>query len=100
MQNLSIKLILAGLGVCAALAGCASSMPELDSKFGDAVNAAKAQQTLNPDAPLNKKAAVGLDGKAADVVIDKYHKSFEAPAPAANTFTIGVGSGSSGTTTK
>lgn len=99
MQNLSIKLILAGLGTCAILAGC-SVTPDYDSKFGDAVNAAKAQQTLNPDAPLNRKAAIGLDGKAADVVIDKYHKSFDAPPPASSTFTIGIGSGSSGTTSK
>ncbi|SFN18633.1 hypothetical protein SAMN05660284_00800 [Formivibrio citricus] len=99
MRNLSIKLILAGLGICAALAGCASSTPVLDSKFGDAVTAAKAQQTLHPDAPLNKKAATGLDGKGADTVVDKYHKSFETQQPATNTFTIGIGSGSSGSTT-
>lgn len=97
MKNLSFTLILAGLGATVVLAGCMAPAPVLDSKFGEAVTAAKAQQTLNPDASMNKKPAMGLDGKAADVVIDKYHKSFEAPQPAANTFTIGVGSGS-GTT--
>lgn len=95
MQNLSIKLILAGLGVCATLAGCTAAVPVYDSKFGDAVTAAKAQQTLNPDASLNQTPVNGIDGKAADKVITKYHKSFEAPPPAGNTFTIGVGSGSS-----
>ncbi|MDR3409617.1 MAG: hypothetical protein P4L87_01510 [Formivibrio sp.] len=92
MQNLSIKLILAGLGTSIVLAGCASSMPVLDSKMGDAVNLAKAQQTLNPDASMDTTPAVGLDGKAAGAVIDKYHKSFETPPPVVNTFTIGVGS--------
>lgn len=99
MRNLSIKLLLAGLGICATFTGCASSTPNLDSKFGDALNTIKAQQTLNPDAPLNQKATTGLDGKAADIVIDKYHKSYESPPPASSTFTIGIGSGS-GTTSK
>lgn len=99
MQNLSIKLTLAGLAACAILAGCTAATPVYDSKFGDAVIAAKAQQTLNPDASQNQTPVNGIDGKAADTVIDKYHKSFETPPPAANTFTIGVGSGSSSSST-
>lgn len=97
MQNLSIKLMLVALGASVVLVGCVEPAPVLDSKFGNAVNAAKAQQTLNPDASMNKTPVVGLDGKAADAVVDKYHTSFEAPPAAVNTFTIGVGSGSGGT---
>lgn len=97
MQTLSIKLMLAGLSASVLLAGCVAPAPVLDSKFGEAFNTIKAQQTLNPDASMNKTPAVGLDGKAADAAIDKYHTSFEAPPAAVNTFTIGVGSGSGGT---
>lgn len=78
------------------LAGCASTTtPKLDSKFGDAVNAAKAQQTLNPDASQNTNPVVGMDGQAANAVVDRYHKSYEKPPSTGNVFTIGVGTGSS-----
>ena len=81
----------------AALAGCASNTPQLDSTFGDAVNAAKAQQTLNPEASQNTAQPDGLDGKAANALIDRYQKSFEKPPAAGNIFNIGVGSSGTGT---
>lgn len=96
MQNVSFKQALAGIAASALLAGCVAPAPVLDSKFGEAFNTAKAQQTLNPDASMNKMPVVGLDGQSGDAVIDKYHKSFETPPAAANTFTIGIGSESSG----
>lgn len=99
MQTSSIKLMLASLGTSLLLAGCVAPAPVLDSKFGEAFNAAKAQQTLNPDASMNQAVAIGLDGKAADTVVDRYYKSFESPPAAANTFNIGVGS-SSGSSSK
>ena len=78
----------------AALAGCAAtSTPQLDSTFGDAVNAAKAQQTMNPDASQNTEPVAGMDGKAANAVMDRYHKSFEKPPVTGNVFNIGVGGG-------
>lgn len=95
MQNASIKLALTGLGISLLLAGCAPA-PIYDSKFGEAFNTVKAQQTLNPDASLNQNPSAGLDGQAGTVVIDKYHKSFEKPAATSSTFTIGVGSGGGG----
>ncbi len=80
----------------AALAGCANPTPRLDSKFGDTVNAAKAQQTLHPEASQNTETVVGMDGKAARSTIERYHKSFEQPPATGNVFTIGVGTGGSG----
>lgn len=77
-----------------ALAGCASSTPTLDSHLGEAVNSAKAVQTVNPDASQNTDPVAGVDGKAAKAAVDRYHESFKSP-PATNVFTIGVG-GSSG----
>lgn len=95
MQTLSIKLLLAGAGMSLMLTGCVAPAPVLDSKFGEAFNTIKAQQTLNPDGTRIAEVPIGLDGKGGDAVIDKYYKSFESPPAAANTFTIGVGSGGS-----
>lgn len=97
MQNTSIKGALGGLLVLAALAGCAAKTPQLDQQFGEATSAAKAQQTINPDASRNTDPVAGLDGQAANDVIDQYHKSYKQPPPPVNIFNIGVGtSGSTG----
>lgn len=76
------------------LAGCAARAPVLDQHFGETVNTAKAQQTVNPDASLDRDPVAGLDGPAADATIDRYHKSYETPPQPVNVFTIGIGSGS------
>lgn len=82
-----LALLVAGLTGCAT-----SSTPQFDSGFGDAVNAARAQQTLNPEASQNTKPVDGMDGKAANSVMDRYHQSFDKPTPVGNIFNIGVGS--------
>ena len=81
---------------CPTFDACLASSPRLDARFGDAVNVAKAQQTLNPDASRNRNVVAGMDGKAAQDTILRYHESFKSPPPPANVFTIGVSSGSSG----
>ena len=91
MKNTSIKLILAGLMGSALLVGCAVQTPYMDQRFGEAVNAAKALQTLNPDASLNMDPVVGMGGPAADAVIDRYHESYKSPPASANVFSIGMG---------
>lgn len=93
MHTSTLKFILASLFASATLAGCATNTPVLDERFGEAVNAAKAQQTINPDASLNTDPVAGVDGKAADGAVDRYHKSFVQPPAATNVFTIGVGGG-------
>ena len=93
MHTSTLKFILASLFASATLAGCATNTPVLDKHFGEAVNAAKAQQTINPDASLNTDPVAGVDGKAADAAVDRYHKSFESPPATGNIFTIGVGGG-------
>ena len=78
----------------ASLTGCAtSSTPQFDNTFGDAVNAARAQQTINPDASQNTKPVEGIDGEAANSVMDRYHQSYEKPPATGNIFNIGVGGG-------
>lgn len=88
MQLLKRSALLGGL--CAAY-GCVSPSPVLDSRFGLAVNTAKAQQTINPEAGKNTDPVRGIDGRAAKDSMERYHDSFKAPPP---TFTvIGVGGG-------
>ena len=66
--------------VPATLTGCAqTTTPEYDKHFGEAVRAAIAQQTINPDASRNTDPVAGLDGKAAGATMDNYDKSFVKP---------------------
>ncbi len=85
--------VLAGAVALAALSGCASTTPQLDSKFGQAVNAAKAQQTIDPDAARKADPGTGIDGAAAKEAVDRYRESFKSPPPATNIINIGIGSG-------
>lgn len=82
MKSELITGMSAGLLAVAVLAGCAPTTPRLDAKFGDAVNQAKAQQTINKDASRNTDPVAGIDGQAANNIIDRYHKTYETPTPA------------------
>jgi hypothetical protein len=80
-----------GTALLLAVAGCTSTTPNLDRHFGQGLNLAKAQQTLDPQAGRNLDPVSGIDGKAAKSAYDGYQKSFRVPAPQPNAFTIGVG---------
>ena len=82
------------LGTFAALGGCMTSTPQWDANFGNSVTQLRAMQTANPDASLNQDPVAGIDGPAADSAMQNYGKSFDAPTPPTNVFTIGVGAGS------
>lgn len=97
MHTLNLRIIFLVLVAFSTLGGCASHTPILDQHFGDAVNAAKAQQTLNPEASQNADPVAGIDGEAANATVDRYHKSFEQPPATTNIFNIGVGTGGSST---
>lgn len=72
-----------------ALAGCASTTPNYDARFGEAVLQARAQQTINPDASKNPDPVAGLDGRAARNAMTNYQKSFAAPPPTFSVINIG-----------
>ena len=78
------------------LAACTPLTPNLDSHFGDAVNIAKAQQIINPDAANNRDPVSGVDGQAAKETLDNYNKSFKTPAKTTISNTINIGGGSGG----
>jgi len=93
MQSTLITGILGGLMAGAVLVGCAPTAPNLDAKLGDSVNKAKAQQVINPDAPKNTDPVAGIDGQAANAIVDRYHKAYETPseAPSGSIGSIGTG---------
>jgi hypothetical protein len=74
-----------------AMGGCASNTPYFDQQVGVAVNAAKAQQTVNPNASRNTDPVAGIGGTPANSAVDEYHRSFEAPAPTFQVIGGGVG---------
>lgn len=76
------------------LAGCVAQSPNLDSRFGDSVRFAQAQQTLHPEASADTRM-VAIDGQAAHEIVGRYIKSYSTPTPQPNVFTIGIGSGGS-----
>lgn len=73
------------------LGGCASTTPKMDEHFGEAVNAAKAAQTINPDASLDTDPVAGVDGVSANAAIENYQKASEKPVKGASGFTLGTG---------
>jgi hypothetical protein len=82
MKAKFVPFVIASLA--AGLVGCAGTIetttPYLDQHFGEAVNQAKAQQTINPDASRNPDPVAGVDGKAAQAALDSYNKGMETPA--------------------
>lgn len=90
-------MLMAALPV-SLLTACQPLTPNLDSHFGEAVNMAKARQTINPDASQNPDPVSGVDGKAARSAMENYDKSFKTPPKTtiSNTINIGGGSGGSG----
>jgi hypothetical protein len=97
MTNMNKKLtalsVLASLSVLTACSSAPAQdrTPYLDSQFGNAVNMAKAQQTLNPNASQNRDTVAGIDGRAAREAVERYESTFQKPQPQPNVFGIGVG---------
>lgn len=94
-QNRALPL-LAALSAAALLTACGSTptqtrTPHLDTQFGNAVEMARAQQTLNPDASQNRDPVQGIDARAAREAVERYEASFQKPLPQPNIFGIGVG---------
>ncbi|WGY72959.1 hypothetical protein KEC55_33400 [Burkholderia cepacia] len=74
-----------------ALAGCMSSTPVWDTRFGESVRAVTQAQIIDPHAGEHPAVASGVDGAAATSALDNYDKSFKQTQPPANAFVIGIG---------
>lgn len=92
----AIKNTLLAASLCQLLAACASTSPNIDQHFGEAVRAARAQQIVNPAASLNPDPVAGIDAKASKLSMDRYHDSFKAPPPSFEVINIGGGLGAGG----
>lgn len=80
----------------ALLAGCTATSPGWDSRFGDASRQLRAQQLIDPDAPMRNQGVLPPgDGRGLREAGDRYVDSFKAPPPS-NVINIGVGGGSGG----
>ncbi len=77
------------LALAALLSGCASVTPVADSRFGEAVRAARVSQTLNPNASANRDPVKGIDGKAGAAAMERYHDSFKTPPKTFEILNIG-----------
>lgn len=87
--------ITTALCVC-LLAGCTTSTPQYDARFGESVRQAKAAMIINPDAGATTDQATGMDGQASNEAMMRYHESFKNPPPAVNVINIGGGLGAGG----
>ena len=93
MMRIEVAMSSAAL-VTALLGGCATEpAPYLEARLGEAVRAARVQQTIDLDASKNSDPVAGMDGTSAKTSIERYYKSFDAPPP---TFTIINVGGSTG----
>jgi len=86
-----LPLILIGLTACVA-----TPPPYMDANFGGAVEMAKGQQTMNPDASLNTHAVDGIDGQAGDASFDSYRDSFINPKATPRGSGLSIGSSGGG----
>lgn len=80
------------------LAACATTPSAYDRQFGDTVRDAKQKMTTNPNAGKTGGSVAGMDGKAAQEILTRYHASFKTPPAVANVINIGgaVGGGGGG----
>lgn len=89
-MNKSLALILLVL-----LGGCAASTtPNYDKRFGDAVRESRQRMTLSPNAAANPDPIAGMDGPSANEAIGRYQDSFKTPPPVVNVINIGGAVGS------
>jgi hypothetical protein len=70
-------------------AGCVTQPATLP--FGANVSLTMAQQVLEPTAGTKHMTVDGMGGQEAKSAHDAYQKTFRAPQPQPNVFTIGVG---------
>lgn len=83
----------AGAGLLALLAGCASTTPEYDARFGESVRQLREAQVIDRQAGENVDAVLGLDGNAAREAMQRYRNSFREPPPVVNVIQIGGSAG-------
>ncbi len=78
------------LALAVSLGGCCVS-PYLDAHWGESVHAVS-QQQARPTVPRSERdEADGLEGRAAEALMNRYYKSFEEPPKPAGSAVSTIG---------
>ena len=83
----SLALCIAAVGL--VLSGCASTTPDYDTRFGEAVRHNRQAQVINPTPVHDNAATAGLDAQTARSALQRYRDSFRAPPPVINVINLG-----------
>ncbi len=87
-----VILIMVVLGVVSAHTALAQDLcfynyeSNVAKNWGAAYRIAKQNQILNPDAGQNLQEVTGIDGKAADLIMQRYWSEFKKPVPPPSVF--------------
>lgn len=92
VKKLSIGFFILAFLVCTGCTGKYSYREEsqLDKNWGKSFEFAKENQKLNPEAGQNLEPITGMDGKSAEVVVNRYHGSFQK-TPATPEYRLNLG---------
>lgn len=84
-----------GLSACmlltVILTGCANEPTALERSFGESVQQAAAQQTLNPPGTQAQRGPIATDGVTAVHGIERYEQSYARPPAPVSVFNIQAG---------
>ena len=76
--------------ITAALVSCTTPPSRVEMDYRTSARLAVVNQTLNPEAGKNLEPVTGMDGKAAEGIMEVYRGGFEKPTPPTTySFTIG-----------
>lgn len=97
VQRTTLMATVWGLA-CAGLAGCASTSPDHDARFGEAVKQLAELQRIHPQASTqNEGKALGADGRTAQAGVERMLGTYRDPivptAQAIGTVGTTVGTG-------
>ena len=85
-----LKSSYAAIVICLFLSACAGPS-RLAMDYGTSYQLNKFNQMANPEAEKNLAPVTGMNGRAAQLTMEKYQKGFEEIAPVTN-YTISLGS--------
>lgn len=79
------------IAITALLGACSTGTSRLHTDYGTSYRQVLVNQVLDPDASTRLEPVYGMNGIAAENVIDKYYKGFEEKNTTAPTFTVPIG---------
>ena len=79
------------IAITALLGACTTGISRLDADYGTSYRQALINQVLDPDTERNLEPVYGMNGIAAENVMDKYHKGFEDKKTQTPTYTVPIG---------